>query len=753
MMTDLLGRIAKARARSGGTDLRSLANHARDKAPIELDDVDHLQLRLQFLRESLGDADTSRRVYERIIHGNELQDVNYLSRGMRAARAVGRIAVRSPSGLLHAWGTGFLIAPNVVLTNHHVLPDRQAALRSEAHFGYELDADGGALGPEVFRLDCGSLFFADEALDFAVCAVSARSENADVELAAFGHLSLVGTLGKVTEGEWLTIVQHPRGERKQLCIRENQLIRRDADVLWYSTDTLGGASGSPVFNNDWYVVALHHCGIPDESDGRMRTVDGQIYDPRRHKEEDIRWIANEGIRVSRIVDTLRRSSVAAHPLLAPVFAGTPESTRIDEGPGDGRQTILQALIRNRSVASRQPAVAQPHDVSAIASRTPENAPMSNLDAPQDVNVTLRIHPDGDVSVLRADRAGAESAILEAARRKPKPQPGFDVPFNADYDDRQGYRADFLEENNADALVHLPKLGSALEKRAAPLLMDDPFDPENKHVLKYHNFSLVMDRHRRFAMYSAANVDFAGRHEMSRPRDVWRVDPRIELEHQVSGFYYVRNQFDRGHLVRREDLEFGATRRQALVSAADTCHYTNAAPQHSRFNQNRELWQGIERHILEDSIKERNFRAQIFTGPVLEESDPVWKKFDDIQYPVRFWKVVAALTDDGKLFATAYLLDQSEVVDQFGIEEAEVPFGPFRTFQVPIHEIEALTGLSFRCGNPKKPVSLSEKDPLASGSRRRRDATRSRLESARAERNPYQEKGYVLLESFEDIERG
>jgi endonuclease G len=469
--------------------------------------------------------------------------------------------------------------------------------------------------------------------------------------------------------------------------------------------------------------------------------------------EDIRWIANEGIRVSRIVDTLRRSSVAAHPLLAPIFAGTPESARIGEAPADARQTIPQALIRTRSAAA-PPVVAHSPDIAAIASRTPENAPMSSFDAPQDVNVTLRIHPDGEVNVLRADRSGAEASTVEAARRKPKPQPGFDVPFNADYDDRKGYRADFLEENNADALVHLPRLGSALEKRAARLLVEDPFDTDNEYVLKYHNFSLVMDRHRRFAMYSAANVDFAGRHEMARPRDVWRTDPRIELEHQVSGFYYARNQFDRGHLVRREDLEFGTTRRHALVSAADTCHYTNAAPQHSRFNQNRELWQGIERHILEDSIKERQFRAQIFTGPVLEESDPVWKKFDEIQYPVRFWKVVAALTDEGKLFATAYLLDQSEAVDQFGIEEAEVPFGPFRTFQVQISEIEALTGLSFRCGNPKKPVPLSEKDPLASGvAGRRRGATRSRLESARAERNPYHDKGYVLLESFEDIERG
>ncbi|MCV2354025.1 DNA/RNA non-specific endonuclease [Paucibacter sp. B2R-40] len=217
-----------------------------------------------------------------------------------------------------------------------------------------------------------------------------------------------------------------------------------------------------------------------------------------------------------------------------------------------------------------------------------------------------------------------------------------------------------------------------------------------------------------ALYSAANVDFGGRYDMRRPPDVWRLDPRIAADAQLTSFYYANNQFDRGHLTRREDMEYGATRMQALVSAADTCHWTNCTPQHAQFNQNKQLWQGIERHLLEGAVELQSFRAQVITGPIFDAGDPSWSKYPEIQYPVKFWKVVAALTDAGRLFATANILDQSAVIEKLGIEKArEVPFGVFKTFQVPISEVERLTQLTFNGGPLKKPFSLTTVDPLAS----------------------------------------
>ena len=110
-------------------------------------------------------------------------------------------------------------------------------------------------------------------------AIAPTSETQTTALSDYGCLPLLDFVGKAAAGEWLTIIQHPDGERKQLCVRENQLFKRGNDVLWYSTDTKPGSSGSPVFNNDWYVVALHHKGVAEQKNGVAQTVDGQDYEP------------------------------------------------------------------------------------------------------------------------------------------------------------------------------------------------------------------------------------------------------------------------------------------------------------------------------------------------------------------------------------------------------------------------------------------------------------------------------------------
>jgi endonuclease G len=323
---------------------------------------------------------------------------------------------------------------------------------------------------------------------------------------------------------------------------------------------------------------------------------------------------------------------------------------------------------------------------------------------------FQVTADGRVIPLPSAPRGTESFgaalsaealdLLEKAKKKKKKDASFDAPFDPDYTTRQGYDPDFL--GNGAKRIGLPKLDASLQAGAVPLLA-----PLKGHVLKYHNYSVVMHKKRRFAIYSAANVTFAHRFDMSRPPDVWRRDPRILAEHQIENFYYASNQFDRGHLTRREDLEFGATPKEALGSAGDTCHWTNCTPQHAQFNQNKEIWQGIERHVLENSIVNGEFNAQIITGPVFDEGDPEYKK---IKYPLRYWKVVAALDVNGKLFATAYVASQEEVIDQFGIEVTEVPFSPFKTFQTKIAEIERIAGLTFVCG-PQDAGFLRTFDPL------------------------------------------
>ena len=67
-------------------------------------------------------------------------------------------------------------------------------------------------------------------------------------------------------------------------MNDNQVKYMDETVVQYITDTLPGASGSPVFNDNWQVAALHHSGgnIPEPSTNSIH-------------------FRNEGIRIGAII--------------------------------------------------------------------------------------------------------------------------------------------------------------------------------------------------------------------------------------------------------------------------------------------------------------------------------------------------------------------------------------------------------------------------------------------------------------------
>jgi endonuclease G, mitochondrial len=282
-----------------------------------------------------------------------------------------------------------------------------------------------------------------------------------------------------------------------------------------------------------------------------------------------------------------------------------------------------------------------------------------------------------------------------------------MAFDTDYGNRDGYDESFLRPGKLDSRVFLPTLSDKLAAQAAPLLGNTP-----GNVLNYHHYSLVMHKARRFAVYSAASIDFSGRFAIPRLKDVWRVDPRISSDVQVTDACYENNQFDRGHLTRREDLEYGADEASARAAADDTCHWTNCTPQAAKFNEGKQLWAGLELHILEQAVEKNRFKAQVITGPVFGARDPAIPGFPDTHYPLRYWKVVAAINASDKLFATAYVLDQRAEIEPAARAAPEIPFTPYKTFQTTIANVEALTGLTFTCGQGAKRVALRRFDPLA-----------------------------------------
>src|SRR5439155_11511639 len=127
-------------------------------------------------------------VLERIVGTTDFVDVRYLEGGAVAARAVGRVDIRNEAGRLVGYGTGSLVSPHLLLTNHHVLPDAATAATSGIEFRYEDGPGGQPLQPVLLPLDPATFFLADEGLDFALVAVAAGERG----LLEFGFNRLIG---------------------------------------------------------------------------------------------------------------------------------------------------------------------------------------------------------------------------------------------------------------------------------------------------------------------------------------------------------------------------------------------------------------------------------------------------------------------------------------------------------------------------------------------------------------------------------
>ncbi|MEE8136874.1 MAG: serine protease [Thermodesulfobacteriota bacterium] len=242
---------------------------------------------------------------ERVLGNIDLISINYFEQGIKASKPVCRIHVRLPNGKNAGFGTGFLISPNLLLTNHHVLNKFDVAKMSLAEFNFENDIKFIPKDSKVFRLNPGRFFYNNRKLDFAIVAVHPVSTQ-DTPLSEFGYLELIERSGKALISEQVSIIQHPSGSDKQIALRNNKILDIFQDFVHYETDTLPGSSGSPVFNDQWRVVALHHSGvIKRDAKGNILAKDQKTIWTPSMGDDQICWIANEGVRISSIFKHLR----------------------------------------------------------------------------------------------------------------------------------------------------------------------------------------------------------------------------------------------------------------------------------------------------------------------------------------------------------------------------------------------------------------------------------------------------------------
>jgi len=259
-------------------------DNLNSKNPSEIDTPERIAIRKKIINPLDGLA------IERIFGENDLFPISYFEAGLKAAKSVCRIEVRDRIGRILGHGTGFLVSSNLLLTNNHVLENEDSALFSVAQFNYETDLDQKERPIKSFRFKPNILFITDQKLDFTLVAIEEISADGS-KSSDFGFLPLLPQKGKVLLGEYVSIIQHPSGAPKAVALRENKITDIFDDYIHYSTDTQPGSSGSPVFNDQWTVVGLHHAGVPDPND-------------------NTNYITNEGIRISSILKFAMESNLS-----------------------------------------------------------------------------------------------------------------------------------------------------------------------------------------------------------------------------------------------------------------------------------------------------------------------------------------------------------------------------------------------------------------------------------------------------------
>jgi V8-like Glu-specific endopeptidase len=210
-------------------------------------------------------------------------DVSFLAIGLDRARSVCRLVTTFPE---EGSGTAFRIGERHLLTNHHVLYDHDHGDRkiksAQAWFNYETD-EAGKLRP-IQQIDCAAdSVVGEKTEDWALIQTTAPIPD------EFPVLPIIGAELPAVDDR-VCIIQHPGGQPKKIALQHNLIRSVDDSKIQYWTDTDLGSSGSPVFDENWKVVALHHFSVPTPDDTRA----------------DVR---NQGRRIDRVVQRMKALGV------------------------------------------------------------------------------------------------------------------------------------------------------------------------------------------------------------------------------------------------------------------------------------------------------------------------------------------------------------------------------------------------------------------------------------------------------------
>jgi len=226
--------------------------------------------------------ETDQSIAEKIIGENTLRHIYVLEQWLNLSHSVVRIS--NSAGV----GTGFLVAHDLIITNNHVIHDKEIARESDFTFNYQLDRFEKEQPTHTVHTLPNGLFHTSPMAQYN--ATSSELDYSIVQLQDVPEqiLPLVLKPTAPVRDSRVTIIQHPGGSYKKISLQNNFVEYVDEFVVQYTTSTEPGSSGSPVLNDKFEVVAIHHAG-------------GDLAEPatKRH------YLRNEAVRMSVILQDLK----------------------------------------------------------------------------------------------------------------------------------------------------------------------------------------------------------------------------------------------------------------------------------------------------------------------------------------------------------------------------------------------------------------------------------------------------------------
>jgi endonuclease G, mitochondrial len=574
-------------------------------------------------------------------------------------------------------GTGFVVGDGLIMTNRHVasifssgVGTRVAfrpGLRAGIDFVRELDRQTGP----TFVVK--KIVMVHPYWDMAILEVEGLPATAK-------PLRLVSRDAAIALQSEVAAIGYPAFDTRNDATVQNDLFRKVFGVKRLQPGTLDGRGDTESFGK--MVSALrHNCSTLGGNSGSALVdfATGQIV------------ALHFGGRYSDINYSVPTPELAKDPRV--IDAGVHFEPGAPAAAPPTWEEWWTNLSESAPTVARPPAAHAMSKPSSAAVTDRGRTVMSDgtVDFVVPLHITVRI---GDAAPATAAARVTESESEAFTER-------LVMPFHdEEYDSRKGYDPRFIGED-----IPMPE-------SADPSVLARAKDGST--ILPYQNFSIAMHAKRRLALFTASNVTAASKlkrpdpdQEYSRKalsglgqsdQEKWFADPRLDDSFQLPDVFYTRDDgaFDKGHIVRREDVAWGESYDLLRRANGDTYHVTNCSPQVAGFNRatlGEDNWGELENVVLKGAASERYCQ---FAGPVLDPADETFigaaggRQKVRVKIPSRFWKVIVTRTSDG-IAAYGFLLEQD--LSDVPLEEFVVPES-FVKFMEPLADLQRRAGIRF-----------------------------------------------------------